>query len=155
MSAAYIPGDKNIEADRESRQLSVDLEWILCSKSSSKALVLLNYKPKVDLFASNVNYQFHTYYSYKPDPEASGVGSLTDNWSTLRFYAFPSFSIIPKVLKKIKAENAEGIVVVPFWLNQLWFPLIFKLMRQFYLLLGNICCTYPNIHRHCIPFEGK
>ena len=56
ITAAHMPGDKNIEADRKSRELSVDLEWMLCSESLSKALVLLNYTPKVDLFASNVNH---------------------------------------------------------------------------------------------------
>ena len=63
ITAAHIPADKNIEAHRESKELLVDLDYMLCSKSLPKALVLLNYKPKVDLFASNVNHQFHTYYS--------------------------------------------------------------------------------------------
>ena len=108
ITAAHILGDKNIEADRESRELSGDLEWMLCSKSLSKALVLLNYTPKVDLFASNVNHQFHTYCSYKVDPEASGADALTADWSSLRFFAFPPFSIIPKVLKKNRTENTEG-----------------------------------------------
>ena len=67
ITAAYIPGNKSIEADRESKELSVDLEWTVCLKSLLKALVFLNYTPKVDLI------QFYTYYSYKPDPEASGV----------------------------------------------------------------------------------
>ena len=102
ITAAHIPGDKNIEADRESRELSVDLEWMLYLKSLSKALVLLNYTPKVDLFASNVSHPFHTYYSYKEDPEASDVDSFSADWSSLRFYALPPFSIVLKVLKKIK-----------------------------------------------------
>ena len=107
ITEAHIPGDKNIEADRESRELSVDLESMLCSKSLSKALVLLNYTPKVDLFASNVNHQFHSYYSYKPDPEASGVDALTADWSSLRLYAFPPFSIIPKVLSFFKDRQCR------------------------------------------------
>ena len=41
MTAAHIPKDKNIEADRESRELSVDLEWMLCSKSLLKAVAKL------------------------------------------------------------------------------------------------------------------
>ena len=85
--------------------------------------------------ASNVNHQSHTYYSYKPDPETSGVDALTADWSSLRFYAFPPFSIIPKVLKKIKTENAEGILVVPFWPNQPWFPLVFKMLTDAPVLL--------------------
>ena len=104
---------------------------MLRSKSLSKALMLLNYTLKVDLFASNVNHQFHTYYSYKPDPEASGVDSLTVDWSSQRFYAFPPFSIITNVLKKIKSEeNTDDILVVPFWPNQPWFPLLFKMLTD-------------------------
>ena len=91
---------------------------MLYLKSLSKALVLLNYTPKVDLFASNVNHQFDSYYSYKPDAEASGVDAVTANWSSLRFYTFPPFSVILKVLKKIRTEKAEGILVVPCWPNQ-------------------------------------
>ena len=83
---------------------------MLCSKILLKALVLLNCTLKVDLFASNVNHQFPNYYSYKPDPETSGVDSLTIDGNSWRFYAFPLFSIILKVLKKIKNENAEGIL---------------------------------------------
>ena len=31
-------------------------------------------------------------------------------------------------MKKIKAEKAEGIVVVPYWPNQVWFPVLFKML---------------------------
>ena len=40
---------------------------------------------------SNVNYQFHTYYSYKADPETSGVDSLTEDWSFLEYMPFHRF----------------------------------------------------------------
>ena len=50
ITAVNIPGGKNIEADRESRELSVDLEWMLCSESLSKALLLLNYTPINQLY---------------------------------------------------------------------------------------------------------
>ena len=69
ISSGHILRDKTIEADRESRELPVNLEWMLCSESLSEAWVLLNYTPVAGLFASNVNHQFRTYYSYKPDPD--------------------------------------------------------------------------------------
>ena len=103
---------------------------MLCSKRLSEALVLVNYTPKVDLFASNVNHQFHAYLSCKPEPKASGLDSLTADWSSLRIYAFPPSSVIPKVLKKVKTENAEGILVVTFWPNQPWSPLAFKILTD-------------------------
>ena len=40
-AASHILGEKNTEAGRESRKLFVDLEWMLCSKSLSKAVVLM------------------------------------------------------------------------------------------------------------------
>ena len=68
------------------------------------------------MFASNINYQFHTYFSCKADPKAKAVCGLIHSvsWHSLKFYAFPPFSIISRTLKKIKAEKAEGILVVPY-----------------------------------------
>ena len=48
---------------------------------------------------------------------------------------FPPFSIIPKVLKKIKTGNADGILVVAFWPNQPWCPLIFEILTDVPVLL--------------------
>ena len=93
-----------------------------------EALNLINFKPGIDLFDSHVNHQFSTYFAYKPDPEAIGIDAFSVNWDSLRFYAFPPFSSIARVLRKIQTDNAEGILVVPYWHNQPWFPLVFKML---------------------------
>ena len=46
------------------------------------------------------------------------------------FFAFPPFAVIIKVLKKIKLEKSSGIVVVPNWPNQPWFPLFYELLTE-------------------------
>ena len=53
------------------------------------------------------------------------------------FYAFPPFSIIPKVLQKIQAEEATGLLVVPCWPTQpyMWWPLVMTLLAQKPLVL--------------------
>ena len=77
ITAAHIPGEKNIEADRESRELSVDLKTL----KTLKPLVLIH-------------------------------GHLTGAPSdSMPFYRFQSF----QMSLKMKAENADGILVVPFW----------------------------------------
>ena len=53
ITAAHIPGHKNINADRESRELSYDLEWMLCPRSLHTALKILKLNPQADMFASN------------------------------------------------------------------------------------------------------
>nr|CAH7764037.1 unnamed protein product [Callosobruchus chinensis] len=52
------------------------------------------------------------------------MDAFTLNWGNLFFYTFPAFSLLPRVLKKIKAEKAKGIVVYPLWKTQPWFPVL-------------------------------
>ena len=75
--AVHIPGHKNINANRESRELSYDLEQMLCPKILHKALKILKFTPKADMFASNINYQFLTYFLYTADPKAKVRNSFT------------------------------------------------------------------------------
>ena len=89
ITAAHIPGHKNINAERESKELSYDLEWILCPKSLHKVLNILKFNPQADMFVSNINYQFQTYFSYKADAKAKAMDSFTVRWHSLKFYAFP------------------------------------------------------------------
>ena len=133
ITAAHIPG--HINADRESRELSYNLEWMLCPKILHKALKILNFNLEADMFASNINYQFHTYFSYKADSKAKAVDSFTVSWHSLKFYPFLPFSIISRTLKKIKAEIAEGLLVVPYWPNQVWFPVLFNMLIDIPILI--------------------
>nr|CAH7717737.1 unnamed protein product [Callosobruchus chinensis] len=44
------------------------------------------------------------------------------------FYAFPPFCLVAKVLDKISNDKATGIVIVPNWPTQPWYPLFKKLL---------------------------
>ena len=178
LSAAYIPGKTNIEADEESRRenqdtewllnqdtewllnqdtewllnqdtewllnqdtewllnqdtewmLNQDTEWLLNPDILSDALDRLDVKPEIDLFASGLNRQFPRYVSYKPDPDAEAVNAFTMSWSDVTFYAFPPFCIIPSVLHKIIKDRARGILVVPDWPSQPWYPILARELTQ-------------------------
>ena len=78
--------------------------------------------------------------SWKPQQGALCIDAFTISWSKIFFYAFPPFAMILKALSKIKKEGAEGIIVVPFWKNQAWFPL-FKS-----LIIGETIIFEPNDH---------
>ena len=68
----------------------------LCRKSLHKALKILKFCLKADMFASNINYQLYTYFSYKAGLKAKAVDSFTVSWHFLKFCAFSSFAIIYK-----------------------------------------------------------
>ena len=122
LSAAHIPGKINTRADFESRENKSTHEWKLEPTELQQALNILRVKPIIYLFASRLNYQFEDYVSYRPDPGASAIDAFTISWSNLEFYAFPPFSVIPHVLQKIQEDQASGVLVMPNWPTQLWYP---------------------------------
>ena len=68
--------------------------------------------------------------SYRPDPEAFAIDAFSLDWSNFNFYAFPPFSVIPTVLKKLKSEGARGVCVLPDWPPQAWYPAVLQLLKQ-------------------------
>ena len=120
LTASYLPGILNTQADFESRCFSEDTEWELndnifeeiCSKWGV---------PDIDLFASRLNNKVATYASWGPDPHSLFVDAFTQNWSTFNcVYIFPPFRLLTRSLQKIKLERAKAIVVAPDWLGQPW-----------------------------------
>ena len=131
LTAAHIPGSKNVLADKESRHFhSQDTEWKLNSLDLQHALVALNFQPEIDLFASRLNKQFARYCSYRPDPGAMFVDAFSISWAELKIYCFPPFSCLLQAVKKIIQEQAMGILVVPDWPTQPWYPLLATLHVQ-------------------------
>lgn len=129
VTAYHIPGIENVTADRESRIFSNhDAEWMLNPKFLQQALHSLNFQPEIDLFASRLNAQFPNYCSMRPDPSASHIDAFSISWTGLKFYCFPPFSCVLHVLQKIRQDFALGVVVVPKWPTQIWYPHLLRLL---------------------------
>lgn len=126
LSAAHLPGIKNVAADKASRIFYDNTEWMLNRVIFDK-LTLKLFKPKLDLFASRINNQLNKYVSWKPGPGAYAIDAFTLDWSTDTFFAFPPFSLLGRVVQKIEQDQAEGIVIVPNWPSQPWYPQVMRL----------------------------
>lgn len=127
--ASYIASRENTEADRGSRIKNIDTEWEL----SNELFTVISNKwgPfDIDLFATRCNTKCQKYCSWHRDPEAYCIDAFTLNWSVCYFYAFPPFSIILRVLKKIESDQAQGILIVPNWSTQPWYPLFNSLLIE-------------------------
>ena len=136
LSAAHVPGRENVDADLESRKINYDTEWKLNTELLQQALQILGVNPDLDLFASRINTQLSSYVSFKPDHGAKAVDAFTLSWHDTRFYAFQPFCVIPKVLQKICRDRANGVLVVPDWPKQPWFPLIAKILINYPVLVS-------------------
>ena len=122
LSAAHIPGKLNTAADEESRAVNIDAEWKLDSNVLKSVFSQLQTDPTIDLFASSLNKQLSVYVSYRADPQAHAVDAFSLSWSRLNFYTFPPFSVIPRVLQKIQTDMSCGILIMPAWPTQVWWP---------------------------------
>lgn len=125
--ASYIASKDNIEADELSRLKNVDGEWEIASFAFNEIIKELG-RPEIDLFATDSNKKCNRFASWYPEPNSEQIDAFTFPWSDLNFYAFPPFILILKTLVKIKVDKACGIVVVPDWPNQPWYPLFTSLL---------------------------
>lgn len=129
LRASYIPSEENCEADALSRIKNEDTEWEIAEWAVTRIFNRFG-KPKIDLFATCENKKCDLFCSRYPSPEAWAIDAFTVNWSELDFYAFPPFAMILKVLAKIKQDKATGIIIIPHWINQPWFPLFKELLTS-------------------------
>ena len=133
--ASYIPSAQNVDADLASRADNPDTEWELSSWAFHKVVDRFGL-PDIDLFASHANTKCPRFFSWQPDELAESVDAFTRDWGTVGyFYAFPPFALLLRTLRKIQTDKASGVLVVPHWPNQPWFPLFHALRTSPCLML--------------------
>jgi len=142
VSAAHIPGTHNITADIASRQFKESAEWMLCP-SVFKSLCDKFGTPEIDLFATRLNKQLPKYVSWLPDPGSAYVDAMSIKWSNIFTYIFPPFSMLWPVIKKIKSQSEQAIVIAPMWPTQTWFPALLQLAVKEPLVINSTKLQMP------------
>ena len=167
ITATHIPRTLNVVADHKSRRSYKHSVWMPNTSLLRHGLSTLAFKPEIDLFTSRLNKQFSKYFSYRPDLTASHVNAFTIPWNSLKFYCFPPFSCILQLLQKI-TDKAEGVILVPNWRTQAWYPILKRLLikpptmlppsKQMLLLPAvsesgtkNVLCPVRNRNSRAIP----
>jgi hypothetical protein len=149
LHASYISSKDNFVADIESR---IDFkeeeeEWMLGHGYFRKICEVFG-QPSLDIFASFAAHHCSQYFSWHPDPNSISVDAFLSKWGT-NFYAFPPFCIVLKALNKIRSDRARGIIVVPLWKSQSWYPIFAKMCVSQILILGPksdlLFCPYTHV----------
>ena len=133
VTAAFIPGVENTEADKASRVFHNNTEWML-NTNVFQSIITKFGCPNIDLFASMNNKQVEKFVSWKPDPHAIAIDAFTIPWVNDFYYIFPPFSLIGRTLAKITSERTKCIMVAPYWTTQPWFPALMKLASETVIL---------------------
>lgn len=130
LSCSHIPGKLNILADFKSRKFNDQLEWKL-NPNIFKKLCAIWQIPDIDLFASRLNFQVEKFCSWEPDPQSEYVNAFTLNWGNFYYvYLFPPFSLLNRCIRKIKSDKASGMMIVPYWPTQIWFPALMEIVTD-------------------------
>ena len=136
ISAIYLPGRDNTIADQKSRKFNDNLEWMLAPNVFEQICSIFG-TPDIDLFATRLNTQLKRYISWHPDPGAESCDAFSVDWQQYYVYAFPPFSLILRCLRKLELDSGEGIMIVPNWPTQPWFPLLLAMLVEEPLYLPN------------------
>lgn len=149
LSAVYLPGTYNVEADYLSRHFSDTTEWMLKSTIFER-ITRQFFRPDIDLFASRLNARLDSFMSWFPEPGAKGFDAFSISWKGLVPYLFPPFNLVGKVINKVLSDEVDqAILVFPFWKSQAWFPLV----------LANIISFPVRLPRHqdllTLPHNGQ
>lgn len=127
LTSAHIPGIQNDQADYESRHFNDNIEWMLKPSLAGHIMNIWG-KPNLDMFASRLNKQLDRFVSWKNDPDAEFIDAFSMIWTDIYFYAFPPFSLIPRLLAKLQEEESECILIAPIWITQTWFPVVMGML---------------------------
>lgn len=90
ISGQHLPGKLYEVADRESRDFCDASEWQI----DSQVIQPFIRKCNVDLVALRLTALLPTYAGWKPKPGATYTDAMTLDWSLLKGYAFPPFSLL-------------------------------------------------------------
>ena len=122
ISPQFIMGKHNVLADALSRPNQIlGSEWTL--KQEVFGDLCRRWPVSIDLFATSQNHRCSIYFSPYHDHNALGTDALLQNWNRWQAYAFPPWSLIPAVLKKLRSSSGVLLTVIaPYWPQRPWFP---------------------------------
>lgn len=153
LKAVYIKSKDNFEADALSRIQASGSDFTLLDQTFAKITTNLG-SPTIDLFATAHSCKVSRFVSWLPDPHSCGTDAFTIPWKEY-FYAFPPFSLVGRVLKKIQTDKCTGILVAPYWPTQAWYPLFRKMVvSELIVLSHDESCLYCSVSRKPHSLNG-
>ena len=126
ITAKYLPGHLNVTGDWESRNFQDKSDWKLSPEVFAKICQKLG-TPSIDLFAFRMCHQHLVYMAWKRDPGSQATNAMYQPWTKMFPYAFPPFSLITRVLLKVRKEGNTMILVAPTWQSQAWYSVLLSM----------------------------
>jgi hypothetical protein len=149
LSAEFLPGVENTEADTLSRQPLTSDDWVLRWSAFQKVQRQFG-KMTVDSFADEHNTRLRRFASAVPHHKSVSTSGMLVDFRAERAYCFPPPRLIPQLLTTLVNQGASAVVVVPHYPGATWWPLWMKGMRQ-PLELGDAVVPYYRRPKSFVP----
>ena len=153
---AYCPTKLNVKADRASRAFTSSAEWTLSASTRDHVFGSLP-APHIDLFATAQNKVCEKYVSLNYEVGATATDAFTLSWN-INAHLFPPFSLIGRVLRKVRRDRTQGTLVVPDWKTQPWYSDLTRLRhfhKRVHIPIVEGTLKWPGKPHLCFPLAGK
>ncbi|KAA6370693.1 MAG: hypothetical protein EZS28_033779, partial [Streblomastix strix] len=116
----HLPGVRNEIADALSR-LSRAGDYKLKEKIFRQICLQMNLNPTIDLFSHHFNNLLPRFMSTIRGHGETAIDALNKTWKKELPWIHPPILLLPAVLKKIREEQFEAMIIAPLWPGQIWY----------------------------------
>jgi len=154
LQIVHLPGVRNSAADALSRVVYDPWDWMLAPALFRRVTAALNFLPTVDAFATARNTQLRRFWSLTPQPGATAIDALAQDWARERVWAHPPFNQIAPVLHLLQTQRTTALLVVPEWKAQPWWPLLQAMLIKRPIALPRRKGTFlPGFGGNTLPWD--
>ena len=153
---SYCPTKLNVEADRASRAFISSGEWTLSPDTITQVFSVFP-KPDIDLFAASNNHVCDKYVTLTYDANACATDAFTLKWD-MHSLMFPPFSIVGRAVRKLRQDRTKGILVIPAWITQPWYPTVARLKgfhNRLEIPVTQSTLLWPGKKKKLFPLAGR
>ncbi|KAA6353404.1 MAG: hypothetical protein EZS28_051069, partial [Streblomastix strix] len=123
IKSTHIPRSANKTADSLSR-LNIADDYSLSRKTASRACMMMEFKPTIDIFASRKNRLTKEYCTINQDKKAIARDAFSISWAREQTIIHPPIPLIGQYLKRLLQERIQALIITPKWEGQYWQPLL-------------------------------
>lgn len=146
----YIASGDN-PADFPSRY-SMSAEWTFRAGMRKQLHRLSSRAYTLDPFATRATAMAPTFCSLEAEEHSIANDGMCVSWKRQHLFLNPPWDLIPKVLLKIVEDRASGVLIVPRWPSQAWWPLLLRLRARWVHLPAPRHCVLPLTRHRADPF---
>jgi hypothetical protein len=130
LTPEHIPGIDNSETDALSR-MGASSEYHMSNSTWKTIQHRMTTQATLDVFASRSTHMLHRYMTLNSyDGRACAVDGLSASWEGEVVLLHPPLNLIFSTLRKAQLTQAKGVIIVPDWRGQPWFPLLQQLSQD-------------------------